>query len=108
MLTSSAFAPLRTCSSATSTAASRSSASTSERNRAEPVTFVRSPIITNPVSGPISNGSSPLQRVRATRAGIARGAIPSTAAAIWRTCSGVVPQQPPTMLTRPSSAKARR
>ena len=65
MFTSSAFAPLRTCSIATSTAASRSSDSTSERNRAEPVTFVRSPIITNPVSGPISNGSSPLQRVRA-------------------------------------------
>ncbi len=60
MFTSSALAPLRTCSSATSTAASRSPASTSDRNRAEPVTFVRSPIMTNPVSGPISNGSSPL------------------------------------------------
>ena len=64
MFTSSAFAPFRTCSRATATAASRSPASTSERKRAEPVTFVRSPIITNPVSGPISNGSSPLQRVR--------------------------------------------
>ena len=37
-----------------------------------------------------------------------RGAMPSTPAAIWRTCSGVVPQQPPTRFTRPSSAKARR
>ena len=83
MFTSSAFAPLRTCSIATSTAASRSSASTSERNRAEPVTFVRSPIITNPVSGPISNGSSPLQRVLALAArDHAAARIPSTAAAI--------------------------
>ena len=69
MFTSSAFAPFRTCSSATSTASSRSPASTSDRNRAEPVTFVRSPTITNPVSGPISNGSSPLQRVRGSRRG---------------------------------------
>ncbi len=72
MFTSSALAPDRTCSSATSTAASRSPASTSERNRAEPVTFVRSPIITNPVSGPSSKGSSPLQRVRGSRTGIRR------------------------------------
>ena len=40
--------------------------------------------------------------------GIGRGAMPSTAAAIWRMCSGVVPQQPPTRFTRPSSANARR
>ena len=108
MFTSSALAPFRTCSIATSTAASRSSDSTSERNRADPVTLVRSPIITNPVSGPISKGSSPLHRVRATRPETVRGAVPSTAAAICRTCSGVVPQQPPTTLTRPSSANARR
>ena len=76
MFTSSALAPFRTCSIATSTAASRSPASTSERKRAEPVTFVRSPIITKPVSGPISNGSSPLQRVRCARAGTRRGAMP--------------------------------
>ena len=50
MFTSSRFAPPRTCSSATSTAAPKSPASISRRNRAEPVTFVRSPIRTNPVS----------------------------------------------------------
>ena len=43
------------------------SPSTSRRKRAEPVTFVRSPISTKPVSGPISNGSRPLQAVRARR-----------------------------------------
>ena len=108
MFTSRALAPFRTCSIATWTASSRSPASTSERNRAEPVTFVRSPIITNPVSGPIAKGSRPLHRVRGSGAAIRRGAMPSTAAAICRTCSGVVPQQPPTRLTRPSSANARR
>ena len=62
MFTSSRLAPPRTCSAATSTAAWNWSDSISLRNRAEPVTFVRSPIITNPVSGPISNRSRPLKR----------------------------------------------
>ena len=108
MFTSSRFAPPRTCSSATSTAPWQSSASISARKRAEPVTFVRSPIITKPVSGPISNGSRPLKRVPAAlrRDGAAAGR--ATAAAIAAMCSGVVPQQPPTTLTRPSSANSRR
>jgi hypothetical protein len=50
MLTSSMLAPLRTWSSATSTAASKSPDSIKRRNFALPVTFCRSPIITNPVS----------------------------------------------------------
>ena len=62
MFTSIRFAPPRTCSSATSTAALKSSASIRRRKRAEPVTFVRSPISTKPVSSPISNGSRPLNR----------------------------------------------
>ena len=48
-------------------------ASIRRRKRAEPVTFVRSPIITKPVSGPISNGSRPLKRGRAGRFGRSRG-----------------------------------
>ena len=76
MFTSSAFAPPRTCSSATSTAPLKSPASISRRNRADPVTFVRSPISTKPVSGPISNGSRPLQRVRWAGSGSALGARP--------------------------------
>ena len=63
MLTSSRFAPPRTCSRATSTAAWLFPASISRLKRAEPATLVRSPIITKPVSGPISNGSRPLNRV---------------------------------------------
>ena len=44
-------------------------------------------------------------RARAPRAGTTpRRASPSTDLAICATCSGVVPQQPPTMLTSPSSA----
>ena len=65
---------------------------------------MRSPIITNPVSGPISNGSRPLNRVRPGSAGTCRGGRPATAEAIRAVCSGVVPQQPPTTFTMPCSA----
>ena len=82
MFTSRMFAPPRTCSSATSTAPWKSPASTSRRKRAEPVTFVRSPIITKPVSGPISNGSRPLNRGAAWRAGPVAGTVPRAASAI--------------------------
>ena len=52
------------------------------RKRALPVTFVRSPIRTNPVSGPISNGSIPLNDGRSRRGGTSRAARPSVAATI--------------------------
>ncbi len=42
----------------------------------------------------------------ASRAATLRGGRPSTAAAIARICSGVVPQQPPTMLTKPLRANS--
>ena len=108
MFTSMRFAPPRTCSSATSTAPAKSSASISRRKRAEPVTFVRSPTRTNPVSGPISNRSRPLKRGRRLGSGTTRGARPATAATIASVCSGVVPQHPPTRLTSPSDANSRR
>ena len=63
MFTSRRLAPPRTCSSATSTAAWKSPDSTSRRKRAEPVMFVRSPIIVKLESGLSSNGSRPLKRV---------------------------------------------
>ena len=53
MFTSRRFAPPRTCSTATVDRLAKSPASISRRNLAEPVTFVRSPTITKPVSGPI-------------------------------------------------------
>ena len=108
MLTSSRLAPPRTCSIATSTASPKSPASISRRNFAEPVTFVRSPAMTKPVSGPTTNGSSPANRGRVERSGTRRGRSPSTARAICAVCSGVVPQQPPTRFTSPSSANPRR
>ena len=83
-------------------------ASTRRRKRAEPVTFVRSPIITKPVSGPISNGSSPLQRGR--RAQLRDGSRrrgPCTRRGDRRVCSGVEPQQLPAMFRKPASANSR-
>ena len=107
MLTSSMLAPLRTWSSATSTAASKSPDSIKRRNFALPVTFWRSPIITNPVSVRIWNGSRPLNvGTRSSKVGISRRATSLTAAAIIAVCSGVVPQQPPTRFTRPARANS--
>ena len=106
MFTSRAFAPPRTCSSATSTAPWKSPASISERKRTEPVTFVRSPISTKPVSSVITNGSRPERRVRGCRFGTRLGVRHRVASAMAMVCSGVVPQQPPTMLRRPSRAKS--
>ena len=107
MFTSRTLAPPRTCSSATSTAPAKSSASTRRRKRAEPVTFVRSPISTKPVSGVISKarGRSGARAAAARAAGAGRS--PATAAAIAAVCAGVEPQQLPAMLRRPSSAKPR-
>src|SRR6267143_1449820 len=96
------------------TAPSRSSAKISIENLGEPVTLVRSPITTNPNSGVILRGSKPDSRSGAfpeslddtevvppifpvtgcggsSRACLAKAAI----------CAGVVPQQPPTMLSQP-------
>ncbi len=106
MLTSSRLAPPRTCSSATSTAAWWSPASISRRNRAEPVTLVRSPTMRNPVSAPGFNGSRPLNRDIAGTAATGRGASPETAAASRAMWSGVVPQHPPTTLTIPAPANS--
>ena len=79
MLTSSMFAPLRTWSQrhvdgGLDSRPTRSAAGTSR----EPVTFWRSPIITNPVSGRISNGSRPLNvGTRSSKVGdLARAARP--------------------------------
>src|SRR5690606_35282941 len=55
-----------------------------------------------------SNISSPERRNAVALAGIFRGGLPATASAMARICSGVVPQHPPTILTRPASAHSRR
>ena len=107
MLTSRTFAPPRTCSSATSTASWNWPPSIRRRKRAEPVTFVRSPTMTKFDSGKMRNGSRPLRRVSLSPPGTRLGVCPSVAAVIAFTCSGVVPQQPPTMFTSPSCANPR-
>ncbi len=84
MFTSSRLAPPRTWSSATWTAPVKSPDSINRRNLIEPVTLVRSPMTTNLVSGPISNGSRPLNFARPTRLGTWRGGMPATALRIWR------------------------
>ena len=106
-LTSMSCAPPRTWSRATSTAAARSPALTSRAKRRDPVTFVRSPTLTRLVSGRITRGSRPANRGCGSGAGGTRGATPATAAANAATCSGVVPQQPPSTLTQPSSTNSR-
>ncbi len=107
MFTSITFAPLRTCSSATSTPLWKSPDSIRRRNLAEPVMLVRSPTITKPVSGVIRNGSRPLSVVyRSSNVGTRAGRRRRTVSAIIRMCSGVVPQQPPTMFTRPAPANS--
>jgi hypothetical protein len=56
MLTSMICAPLATCWRATSTASAKSPARMSFANAREPVTFVRSPTLTNSESSPMLSG----------------------------------------------------
>src|SRR3981081_2366184 len=73
-------------------------------NFADPVTLVRSPTFTKFVDSSIVKGSRPLSRSAGFGAATTRGAMPRTAAASARVVSGVGPQQPPTMVTRPARA----
>ena len=64
--------------------------------------LVRSPTFTNRLSSVMLTGSRPDSRIAGPRLGRrSRGASPLTAVAIASMCAGVVPQQPPTMLTSP-------
>ena len=101
MLMSIICAPFSTCSRATSSAVVKSSSTIKRLKRADPVTLVRSPTLTNRESASILNGSRPDRRHALLRSGILRGAIERTASAMARICSGVDPQQPPIMLTKP-------
>jgi len=68
--------------------------------------LVRSPIMMKLVSGRIVSGSSPLKLAQPVDRARTRGALPCTACAIWRMYSGVVPQQPPMMLSQPLAANS--
>ncbi len=47
------------------------------------------------------SGSRPASRQRGSSTAGRRGGTPATDSAMWPMWSGVVPQQPPTMLTNP-------
>jgi len=73
----------------------------------EPVTLVRSPTFTNSEEASTVNGSRPDRRIATGTSGTARGAASASSSAIALMCSGVVPQQPPAMFTKPASANSR-
>ena len=108
MFTSMICAPPNTCWRATERASSYCPARTSFENFGEPVTLVRSPTLMKLVSGRRTRASRPLKREYASTLGGTRGGRLRTASAMAWTWSGVVPQQPPTMLTKPLSANSRR
>ena len=107
MFTSMMLAPLATCSIATSSAVPKSPARIRSEKRREPVTLVRSPIIRKFESGRSTRASRPARRVSGSCAGITRGDSAAAASAMARMWSGVVPQQPPRMLTYPEEANSR-
>ena len=82
MLTSMIWAPLSTWSRATSSAVSSAPSRISFLNRADPVTLVRSPTLTNSEDSSIAIGSSPARRSLWSGSGSARGLTPATAAPI--------------------------
>ncbi len=103
--TSITFAPFSTCCLATLSAVSKSSFSISLRNLGDPVTLVRSPTIKKGASCPLSsNASNPLSRRAGSISGICRGGYAAKVSTMAAMCSGVVPQQPPARLSKPSLA----
>src|SRR5262245_5173912 len=76
-------------------------------NLGEPVTFVRSPMLTKLICGVSVNASCPDSRSQGSTVGTWRGANSLTAAAMALMCAGVVPQQPPTILSQPFAAQSR-
>ncbi|MDT4818105.1 hypothetical protein FQZ97_511930 [compost metagenome] len=106
MLMSMICAPFSTCWRATASASSYFSSRIRRANILLPVTLVRSPTLTNSVSSSMFKGSRPERRVFTGISGTARGVSEPTFAAISRMWSGVVPQQPPDMFTRPARANS--
>jgi len=78
------------------------------RNFAEPVTLVRSPTFTNRLSSPMLKGSRPDSRHLTGTLDRVRAGDGATASRIRRIWSGVVPQQPPTILSSPERANSAR
>ncbi len=68
--------------------------------------LVRSPTLTKSDSSVTFSGSRPDSRIAVPTAGTTRGATPAVTRSIAEMWSGVVPQQPPTMFTRPASVNS--
>ena len=68
--------------------------------------LVRSPTLTKRLSALIVNGSRPERRMAGATSTGTRGVLSATASAMARMWAGVVPQHPPTRLTRPLSANS--
>ena len=121
MLISIICAPFSTCCLATSNASMYWFSRMSRANLAEPVTLVRSPTLIKRDSSLSFKGSSPAMVSSALKSlwlssgsfsplrdtGIGRGATSLTTSTMALMCSGVVPQQPPTMFSQPDSANSR-
>ena len=99
MLMSMTPAPPSICWAATCRASSYCPAAIRRANLREPATLVRSPMLVKLFCGSTVTTSNPLTLRRFSLAGTARGARPETREAMARICSGVVPQQPPIILT---------
>jgi hypothetical protein len=104
MLMSMICAPASTWRRATASASSYWPLRIRRANIFEPVTLVRSPMLTNKSPAPRLNGSSPEMRSFFSISGIARGGYTCTASRIALMCAGVVPQQPPMTLSMPAAA----
>ena len=108
MLTSITEAPFSICLAAICRPVSYSPPEMSLANFLEPATLVRSPTFVKLRLRSMAMLSRPLtQRAPLFLPGIVLGRIPLTARASALMCPGVVPQQPPTMLTVPASAISR-
>ena len=104
ILISTTCAPSSTCARQISNASSYSSLRIRRLNLAEPVTLARSPTLTNKDASPILNASSPESRHSNDISGIFLGVIPSIVSAMALIWSGVEPQHPPKILTKPDEA----
>ena len=105
--TSSVCAPPSTWPRAIGTRSSRRSSSTSCLTLREPWVFTRSPMIIGDGSCRSVVAVMPLETDHGPRPDLAAGSRRPIAATMARMCSGVVPQQPPTILTPFSATKSR-
>ena len=103
MLMSSTCAPSSTCFRAMSSASSYFFCWISRKNRREPATLHRSPIFKKLICGDTTSLSNPESCMYSGAAGLRCGTAFSTIRVYSAICSGVVPQQPPTILTSSSS-----